>query len=127
MIPPPSGGPCSKFSPAKDPHIDGAIDILLLIYLLPINIHFNDMRYVWLDVYRRNQTIEVLSRTAKEVHIIKNHVIPKETDLSIQTAIIPLILLIIAIIVICWRKNHNHKILYIQTSRVLIFDNFVCL
>ena len=39
------------------------------------------MRYVWLNAYRRNLTIEnaILRKTAKEVQLIKNHVIAKKS------------------------------------------------
>ena len=51
--------------------------------LLSKDMHYENMRHAWLDIYHGNHSIEndIIKRTWKEIELIKNGVIPKAARL----------------------------------------------
>ena len=87
--------------------------------VLSMNLHYEDVRLAWLDnICHANRSIEnyIIRRTYKQIELIKNGAIPRETHLSVWGSVGFLVTLLIILIAICWRRNR--KKVYISTSRV---------
>ena len=79
--------------------------------LLSKDMHYENMRHAWLDIYHDNHSIEndIIKRTSKEIELIKNGVIPKAAPLSIWGSFAVLVILLIVVTLVCWKRNTKRK------------------
>ena len=86
--------------------------------VLSEDLHYENTKHVWLDIYHGNRTMEndIIKRTSKEIELLKNGVLPKETHLTIAIwgSFGFLAFFIIMLIIFCWRRKRKTKTVYIS-------------
>ncbi len=85
--------------------------------VLSKDLHYDDMKHVWFDIYRGNRSIEndIIRRTSNEIELLKTGLIPKEIHMSMWGSFGVLIIVLMVLTFVCWRKNRKSKTVYIST------------
>ena len=86
--------------------------------VLSTDLHYENMSHDWLAIYHVNRSIDndIIKRTSKEIELIKKGAIPKDTHLSIWGSFGFLALLLIVLILVCWRRNIKVKMFIFQAQ-----------
>ncbi len=85
--------------------------------VLSKDLHYDDMKHVWFDIYRGNRSIEndIIGRTSNEIELLKTGLIPKEIHMSMWGSFGVLVIVLMVLTFVCWRKNRKSKTVYIST------------
>ena len=85
--------------------------------VLSKDLHYDDMKHVWFDIYRGNRSIEndIIRRTSNEIELLKTGLIPKEIHMSMWGSFGVLVIVLMVLTFVCWRKNRKSKTVYIST------------